>query len=181
ALHPKWRAKVVAIEESKDLTSLSLDELIDNLKVHEAKNKSSDEESSASRSEEKEYVMAVRDFKKFFKEEVDLECPKPPRNKNQKTFVGGSWSDSGEEDEEKNKDETYLIAQASNEVTSKIVKPTILNKHTMKVEESLNVTFDESLSPYKTSPLVDDDLVEEEAIEVSGKKNLGNYGNRRGR
>nr|GFA55280.1 UBN2 domain-containing protein [Tanacetum cinerariifolium] len=35
ALHSKWRAKVTAIEESKDLTSLSLDELIGNLKVHE--------------------------------------------------------------------------------------------------------------------------------------------------
>ncbi|GJY19979.1 hypothetical protein Tco_0392545 [Tanacetum coccineum] len=35
ALHPKWRAKVTAIEESKDLTSLYLDELIGNLKVHE--------------------------------------------------------------------------------------------------------------------------------------------------
>ncbi|GJX63838.1 hypothetical protein Tco_0296738 [Tanacetum coccineum] len=35
ALHPKWREKVTAIEESKDLTSLSLDELIGNLKVHE--------------------------------------------------------------------------------------------------------------------------------------------------
>ncbi|GJZ47167.1 hypothetical protein Tco_0600999 [Tanacetum coccineum] len=35
ALHPKWRAKVMAIEESKDSTSLSLDELIGNLKVHE--------------------------------------------------------------------------------------------------------------------------------------------------
>ncbi|GJQ95301.1 hypothetical protein Tco_0006440 [Tanacetum coccineum] len=34
ALHPKWREKVMAIEESKDLTSLSLDELIENLKVH---------------------------------------------------------------------------------------------------------------------------------------------------
>ncbi|GKC86948.1 hypothetical protein Tco_1147597 [Tanacetum coccineum] len=34
-LHPKWRAKVMTIEESKDLTSLSLDELIGNLKVHE--------------------------------------------------------------------------------------------------------------------------------------------------
>ncbi|GJV60629.1 hypothetical protein Tco_1466729 [Tanacetum coccineum] len=33
ALHPKWRAKVTAIEESKDLSSLALDELIGNLKV----------------------------------------------------------------------------------------------------------------------------------------------------
>nr|GEY99226.1 UBN2 domain-containing protein [Tanacetum cinerariifolium] len=35
ALHPKWRTKVTAIKESKDLTSLSLDELIGNLKVYE--------------------------------------------------------------------------------------------------------------------------------------------------
>ncbi|GKC38590.1 hypothetical protein Tco_1050974 [Tanacetum coccineum] len=35
----------------------------------------------------------------------------------------------------------------------------------MKVEESLNVTFDETPPPSKTSPLEDDDLVEEEAIK----------------
>ncbi|GJZ17968.1 hypothetical protein Tco_0554091 [Tanacetum coccineum] len=35
ALHPKWRVKVTTIEESKDLSSLALDELIGNLKVHE--------------------------------------------------------------------------------------------------------------------------------------------------
>nr|GFB76483.1 UBN2 domain-containing protein [Tanacetum cinerariifolium] len=34
ALHPKWRAKVTTIQESKDLTSVLLDELIENLKVH---------------------------------------------------------------------------------------------------------------------------------------------------
>nr|GEV21145.1 hypothetical protein [Tanacetum cinerariifolium] len=34
-LHPKWREKITTIEESKDLTSLSLDELIKNLKVYE--------------------------------------------------------------------------------------------------------------------------------------------------
>ncbi|GKB74671.1 retrovirus-related pol polyprotein from transposon TNT 1-94, partial [Tanacetum coccineum] len=44
----------------------------------------------------------------------------------------------------------------------------------MKVEESLNVTFDETPSPPKTSPLEDDDLVEEEAIEVSKTRTLGN-------
>ncbi|GJX21205.1 hypothetical protein Tco_0223882 [Tanacetum coccineum] len=82
ALHPKWRANVTTIEELKDLTSLSLDKLIGNFKVHEmtikkdseivkakrerkslalkAKKESSDEEC-------KEYAMAVRDFKKFFK------------------------------------------------------------------------------------------------------------------
>ncbi|GJY94581.1 hypothetical protein Tco_0510942 [Tanacetum coccineum] len=91
-LHLKWRAKVTVIEESKDLTSLSLDELIGNLKVHEifikkdsevkakggirslalkAKKESSDEECSTSESEDEEYAMAVRDFKKFFKRRED--------------------------------------------------------------------------------------------------------------
>ncbi|GKG26102.1 hypothetical protein Tco_0399248, partial [Tanacetum coccineum] len=87
ALHPKgWRAKVTTIEESKGLTSLSL---IGNLKVHEmiikkdseivktkverktlalkTKKESSKEECSTFGSEDEEYAMAVRDFKKFFK------------------------------------------------------------------------------------------------------------------
>ncbi|GJV04957.1 zf-CCHC domain-containing protein [Tanacetum coccineum] len=90
ALHPKWRAKVMAIEESKDLSSLALDELIGNLKVHEvvmekdfeiyrgkkervksialkAKKESSDDETSTSGSDDEEYAMAVRNFKKFFR------------------------------------------------------------------------------------------------------------------
>ncbi|GJT37209.1 hypothetical protein Tco_0937074 [Tanacetum coccineum] len=50
----------------------------------------------------------------------------------------------------------------------------ILNKHTMKIEESLNVTFDETPPPSKTSPLVDDDLDEEKSIKVTQKKNLEN-------
>ncbi|GJS61358.1 zf-CCHC domain-containing protein [Tanacetum coccineum] len=179
ALHPTWRVKVTAIEESKDLTSLSLDELIGNLKVHEmiikkdseivkskvkrkslalkAKNESSDEECSTSGSEDEEYAMAVRDFKKFFKRRGRFvrqprndkktfqrsrddkngkserkcfrcgdpnhligECPKPPRDKNQRAFVGGSWSDSGEEDDEKIQDETCLVAQAPNEICLRV-------------------------------------------------------------
>ncbi|GJX42429.1 hypothetical protein Tco_0257419 [Tanacetum coccineum] len=81
ALHPKWSPKVTMIEESKDLTSLSLDEFIGNLKVHKmiikkateivkakeerkslalkAKKESSDEECSTSGSEDEEYAMAV--------------------------------------------------------------------------------------------------------------------------
>nr|GEW28074.1 zinc finger, CCHC-type [Tanacetum cinerariifolium] len=92
ALHPKWRAKITTIEESKDLTLLSLDEFIENLKVHEmiikkdseivkakvkrkslalkAKKESNDEECSTFRSEDEEYAIAARDFKKFFKRRV---------------------------------------------------------------------------------------------------------------
>ncbi|GKA23694.1 zf-CCHC domain-containing protein [Tanacetum coccineum] len=123
ALHPKWRAKVTAIEESKDLTSLSLDELIENLK---AKKESSDEDSSTSDSEDEEYVIASSQRNKDDKNDKSErkcfrcrdpnhlieECPKSPRNNNQR----GTWSDSGEDEEEKTKDETCLVAQASNEI-----------------------------------------------------------------
>ncbi|GJT66192.1 retrovirus-related pol polyprotein from transposon TNT 1-94 [Tanacetum coccineum] len=146
ALHPKWRAKVTTIEESKDLTSLSLDELIRNLKVYEmiikkdseiVKSKverksiakeSSDEECSTAGSKDEEYAMAVRDFKKFFKRRGRF--VRQPRNdkktlqrirdekidKNQRAFIEGSWSDSGEEDDAKVKDETCLIAHESSEM-----------------------------------------------------------------
>ncbi|GKB43076.1 hypothetical protein Tco_0888018, partial [Tanacetum coccineum] len=94
-----------------------------------AKKESSDEECVTSDSEDEEYAMAVRDFKKFFKRRGDRKCfrcsdpnhligefPKPPKDKNQRAFVGGSWSDSGEEDDEKVKDETCLVAHASSEI-----------------------------------------------------------------
>nr|GEY64856.1 hypothetical protein [Tanacetum cinerariifolium] len=128
-LHPKRRTKVTAIEESKNLRTLSLDELIGNLKVYEevikkdsetiksrreqsrsiclkARKESSDDDSSTFDSEDEEYAMAIRDFK---------EGPKLSRYQNQKAFVGGSWSDSDEDVEEKTKDEKCLMVKASNE------------------------------------------------------------------
>ncbi|GJV21315.1 hypothetical protein Tco_1370335, partial [Tanacetum coccineum] len=59
--------------------------------------------------------------------------------------------------------------------TRKTVKPISFLINTLgKFKESLNVTFDETLPPSKTSPLVDDDLDEEEAIKVTEKKYLEN-------
>ncbi|GJX64727.1 hypothetical protein Tco_0299070 [Tanacetum coccineum] len=78
----------MTIEESKNLTTLPLDELIGNLKVYEEvikkdfkmvkgkkeqsrslalkmKKEVSDEDSPSSDSEDEEYVMAVKEFKKF--------------------------------------------------------------------------------------------------------------------
>ncbi|GKB74765.1 retrovirus-related pol polyprotein from transposon TNT 1-94 [Tanacetum coccineum] len=362
ALHPKWRAKVTTIEESKDITSLSLDELIGNLKVHEmiikkdyeivkakrerkslalkAKKESSDDECSTSRSEDGEYAMAVRDFKKFFKRigrfvrqprndkkmfqrsrddkngksdrkcfrygdpnHLIRECPKPPKDKNQRAFFKGQICDNkcrvtfSEHDSEITKDGKVIgrgirkkglyVMKLGNKPKDKICLATIdenstlwhrrlghanmrliqslaskelvrnlpklkfdqhfcdackigkqahashkaknivsttrclellhmdlfgpsvgcsivlirtdngrefdnevqfgefcysqnskayiiLNKHTIKIEESLNVTFDETPPPSKTSPLVDDDLDEEEAIKVTEKNNVEN-------
>ncbi|GKD45063.1 copia protein, partial [Tanacetum coccineum] len=142
ALHPKWCAKVTAIKESKDLTSLSLDELIGNVKVYEviikkdseivkdkreqsrslalkAKKESSDDDSSTSESEDEEYAMAVKEFKKFFKRRGRfVRQPQDERKSLQRSRddKNGAWSDSGEDEEEKNKDETCLVAQASNEI-----------------------------------------------------------------
>nr|GEW34808.1 retrotransposon protein [Tanacetum cinerariifolium] len=226
-----------------------------------AKKESSDEECSTSRSKDEEYAMAVRDFKKFFKRRYDRkcfrcsdpnhligECSKLPKDKNERAFVGGSWSDSGEENDEKVKEETCLVAQASSEhkrlghanmrliqsLASKelvrnlpniefdqhfcdackiekqahashkaknIVSTTrclellhmdlfgpsairsyggnlytlvIVDDYSRKVKESLNMTFDETPPSSKTSPLVDDDLDEEEEIKVIENKNLEN-------
>ncbi|GKB45429.1 hypothetical protein Tco_0896182 [Tanacetum coccineum] len=44
----------------------------------------------------------------------------------------------------------------------------------MKIEESLNVKFDETPPPSKTSPLVDDDLDEDQTIKVAKTKVLEN-------
>ncbi|GJS06344.1 hypothetical protein Tco_0363140 [Tanacetum coccineum] len=116
ALHPKWRVKVTTIEESKNLTTLSLDELIKNLKDYEevikkdsetvtskreqsrsialkARKESSDGDSSTSDSEDEEYTMAVRDFKKFFKRRGRFEriSKKKTKNKAKTTKPDSEW------------------------------------------------------------------------------------------
>ncbi|GJS59800.1 hypothetical protein Tco_0654584 [Tanacetum coccineum] len=185
ALHPKCRVKVTTIEEPKNLTPLSLDELIGNLKVHEmiikkdsekvkakgerkslalkTKKESSDEESSTSRSEDEEYAMAIRDFKKFFKRR---------------------GSDNGEEDDEKAKDKTCLMAHASSEICHGInlepeewIKDSGCSKH-MTGNRNLfsssrhttggNIVFGSNLRGY----IISKD--EDQAIKVTEKKNLEN-------
>ncbi|GJR36925.1 hypothetical protein Tco_1212609 [Tanacetum coccineum] len=140
ALHPKWRAKVTAIEESKNLTTLSLDELIGNLKVYEevikkdfetvkskreqsrsialkARKDSSDNDISTSDSEDEEWTerkcIICGDPNHLIGE-----CSKPPKNNDQRAFIRGSWSDSDEDEDEKTKDEKCIMAKASNEVLS---------------------------------------------------------------
>ncbi|GJR94971.1 zf-CCHC domain-containing protein, partial [Tanacetum coccineum] len=146
ALHSKWGAKVMAIEESKDLTSLSVDELIGNLKVYEMIIKKDSEIVKAKREMIISYFKGQsRNNKKTFQRSRDDkngksdrkcfrcgdpnhligECKKPPKDKNQRAFVGGSWSDRGKEDDEKAKDETCLVAQASNESLAAVL---ILNQ-----------------------------------------------------
>ncbi|GKB10147.1 hypothetical protein Tco_0844070 [Tanacetum coccineum] len=44
------------------------------------------------------------------------ECSKPPKNNDQRAFIGGAWNDNGEDEVEKTKDETCLVAQAPDEI-----------------------------------------------------------------
>nr|GEX13528.1 copia protein [Tanacetum cinerariifolium] len=78
-----------------------------------AKNESSDEESLTSDNEDEEYAMAVGDFKKFFKRRGRF--VRQPRDE-RKSFQRRTWSDSREDEKEKTKDETCLVAQALNEI-----------------------------------------------------------------
>ncbi|GJR41298.1 hypothetical protein Tco_1216982 [Tanacetum coccineum] len=129
ALHPKWRAEVTAIEESKDLTPLSLNELIGNLKVHEMIIKK-DSEIVKAKGERKS--LALKAKKESSDEGVFRlskcgdpnhligECPKPPKDKNQRAFVEGSWSDSDEEDDEKVKNKTGKGNEGWTENTCKL-------------------------------------------------------------
>ncbi|GJV86311.1 retrovirus-related pol polyprotein from transposon TNT 1-94 [Tanacetum coccineum] len=176
ALHPKWRTKVTAIEKSKD-SSLSLDELIENIKVHKmiikkdseifkakverkslalkAKKESSDEECLTSGSKDEEYAMTIRNFKKFFKRRGRF--VRQPRN-DKKTFQrsyddkNGSWSDSGEEDDEKVNNEMCLVAQTSSEIClggdlepDEWIKDSGCSKHMMGqiCDNKCRVTFSE--------------------------------------
>ncbi|GJY09656.1 hypothetical protein Tco_0377841 [Tanacetum coccineum] len=127
-------AKVTAIEESKNLTTLPLDELIGNLKVYEevikkdfktvkgkkeqsrslalkVKREVSDEDSSSSNSEDEECGDPNN---------LIGEYSNPPKNNDQREFIGGAWSDNREDEVEKTKDETCLVAQAPDEICLRI-------------------------------------------------------------
>nr|GEY22043.1 hypothetical protein [Tanacetum cinerariifolium] len=162
---------------------------------------SSDEECSTSGSEDKEYAMAVRDLKKFFKRKEPDEWIKDSGfskhmtgNRNlfssYKAYNGGNVIfgsnlrgnviGKGQICDNKCR---VTFSEYDSEITKdgKVIGYSqnckayiILNKHTRKVKESLNVTFDKTPTPSKSSPLVDDDLDEEEAIKVTEKKNLEN-------
>nr|GEV93963.1 MAK10-like protein [Tanacetum cinerariifolium] len=128
ALHPKCRAKIMVIEELKDLTSPSIDERIRNLKVHEliikkdyeivrgkeekrylalkVKKESSDEKSSTSGSEDEEYTMEEM-LRCGDPNHLVGECLKPSRYKNQRALVRGSWSDSGEEEKKRQRKKRF--------------------------------------------------------------------------
>ncbi|GKA41585.1 hypothetical protein Tco_0734245 [Tanacetum coccineum] len=111
----------IPLMEKDKVGKVNYNDLIDQVRDGErvksialkAEKESSDDETLTSGSDDEEYAMAIRNFKKFFKRK---DCPKPPRNKDQKAFIRGSWSDSENDAKDKTDDETCLMAQSSNEV-----------------------------------------------------------------
>ncbi|GJQ97922.1 hypothetical protein Tco_1344197 [Tanacetum coccineum] len=138
ALPSKWRPKVTAIEESKDLSKLSLDELVGNLKVYEvvlekdleiAKNKK-EKYKSLHINAKQILVMMITLLRIAI--ERNMQCPKKkgkskmlqwwlipnyfisdcPKNYSgeQKAFIVGSWSDSGDDSK---KEEICLMGHSN--------------------------------------------------------------------
>ncbi|GKB06762.1 ribonuclease H-like domain-containing protein [Tanacetum coccineum] len=130
ALHLKWHAKVTMIEESKNLTTLPLDELIGNLKVYEEVIKKDFETVKGKKEQSRSLALKVKkevsDEDNSSSDSEDEECGDPnhhigecsklPKNNDQKAFIGGAWSDNREDEVEKTKDETCLVAQAPDEI-----------------------------------------------------------------
>nr|GEV13751.1 zf-CCHC domain-containing protein/UBN2 domain-containing protein [Tanacetum cinerariifolium] len=164
-LDVRTRAQVTVIDELKDMSSLALDELIGNLKVHEvvmekdfeiykgkkervksialkAKKKSSDDETLTSKSDDKEYDMAVRNFIKFLRRKGKF--VRQPREE-KKSFQ--------ERDEKKGKsvrkffrrgDPNHLIGDCPNHLATKIKRPTLevlgaIAKMTLKTKPTMKV------------------------------------------
>ncbi|GJT34358.1 retrovirus-related pol polyprotein from transposon TNT 1-94 [Tanacetum coccineum] len=136
---------VTKIEESKDLSTLPLDELIGNLKVYEvvlekdseiskvkkekykslalkARKVSSDEEVSCSKSEDEEYAMAVRDFKKFFRRRGKFVRQPHDDKKNFRKIKEDKKEkeDRSDSEDDSKKEEICLMALDNNEVRLKV-------------------------------------------------------------
>ncbi|GJU53873.1 pyruvate dehydrogenase (acetyl-transferring) kinase, mitochondrial [Tanacetum coccineum] len=145
ALPLKWRAKVMAIEEVKDLATISLDELTGNLKVYEMvlENDGVIKGGEVSR---RECGFYNRSNKNHF----IGDCSKPKK----KAFIEGAWSDTkdGDQPEKDTSHGNQLLRAASrwlrNEPTGSIktledLKTKFLNKYcppsrTAKKMEEIN-------------------------------------------
>ncbi|GJY35401.1 hypothetical protein Tco_0420779 [Tanacetum coccineum] len=237
----KWRAKVTAIEEAKDLATLSFDELIGNLKVYEIvldnDGVASKTTKKRSRTSESSSAKVIDSYTAINLVMVPIESQRRIR-----LFVGGAWSDSENGDEPQNgatclmafnSQEAYdggdvvfgsnlkgkvvgggnithdfititnvehvsdpafnLVSvtpicgiqgnannRTRNEVStsrvlelvhldlfgpSQIQSYGVLNKETMRIKKSLNVTFDESLPEPKSSPSIEDDMINELIVQ----------------
>nr|GEX82565.1 zf-CCHC domain-containing protein/UBN2 domain-containing protein [Tanacetum cinerariifolium] len=190
ALHPKWRKKVMAIEELKYLSSLALDELIENLKVHKvviekdseiyrgkkervksivlkAKKESSDDETLTSGSDDEEYVLAVRNFKKFFRRKGKFVSQ--PREEN-KSFQQRD-ENKGKSDQKcfRSGDPYHLIGDCPNPSHNKDQKAFIRGSWSDSENDAEDKTNDETCLMAHSSNETKRDLLEKEVLELNEK------------
>ncbi|GKF28917.1 hypothetical protein Tco_0095259, partial [Tanacetum coccineum] len=114
ALQPKWREKVTKIEESNNLTTLSLDELIGNLKVYEEVIKKDSETGKSKREQSRSIALIAR--KEYINDDSSRNTPWPLETSRNSSK---DEDDFDEYEEEKTNDEKCLMVKASNEVLSK--------------------------------------------------------------
>nr|GEX60775.1 hypothetical protein [Tanacetum cinerariifolium] len=232
----KWRAKLMAIKEAKDLATLPLDELIINLKVYEmvldndgvgsktnkekikslahkakvTREQTSDDSDSQGGSDEdideeeevEEFNLLARNFYKFFR--------KGNRFGRGNQFVNGEYPfGKGRGNSLKNKDDWIVDSGCTKHITwnrrlftsykaydgghvifgsnlkvkvvgggpftsqsNENVERTyhskayiVLNKETIRIEESLKVTFDASLPDPDSSSSIEDDRIDEPILQ----------------
>ncbi|GJX88413.1 retrovirus-related pol polyprotein from transposon TNT 1-94 [Tanacetum coccineum] len=101
------------------------------------------------------------------------DCPKPSRNKDQKAFIGGSWSDSENDVEDKTNNETCLMAQSSNEVT--LNSSYYSDNASSLYNDNMQIDYDSlceiSLKIINKNKILKDkrDLLEKEILELNEK------------
>ncbi|GJW81374.1 hypothetical protein Tco_0145349, partial [Tanacetum coccineum] len=122
ALSLKWRAKVTAIEEAKDLDTLPLDELIGNLK-QTSDDSDSQGEGDDDDDDDEEFNLIARNFEKFFRKGNRFGCGNHFCNSGNRFGrchgygnKGVESSSDSEEGDEPQKDATCLLAIDSQEI-----------------------------------------------------------------
>ncbi|GJT18111.1 hypothetical protein Tco_0876817 [Tanacetum coccineum] len=116
------------------------------------------------------------------------ECPKPPRDKNQRAFVRGSWSDNGEEEDEMIQDETCLVAQAPNDISLRVdldpdewIKDSGYSKHmtgnrklflTYKAYNGGNVIFGSNLR----GNIIGKGMISNDSLKIDNVEHVDNLG-----
>nr|GEV47389.1 integrase, catalytic region, zinc finger, CCHC-type, peptidase aspartic, catalytic [Tanacetum cinerariifolium] len=144
ALPLRWRAMVTAIEEAKDLATLPLGDLKtsdDSDSQGESDEDVDEQEEVVDEEEEAEaFNLLARNFCKFFR-------------KGNRFGHGNQFGNSGNR---------FGKGRGYSQTSKAYI---VLNKETMRIEESLNVTFDESLPESKSSPSVEDDRINEPIVQ----------------
>nr|GEW01524.1 hypothetical protein [Tanacetum cinerariifolium] len=129
ALHPKWRVKVMVIEEPKDLSSLAM---TNNMVVRKFKKffrrkgkfvrQPREEKKSFQKRDEKKGKSDQKCFRSGDPNHLAGDCPKTSRNKDQKAFIGGLGFDSGKASTSGNKTMSFVGSSAEKAMDGSTVK-----------------------------------------------------------